>query len=181
MENFVELILEVLFNRSKQNPEKMPDDIPYNPNFLIRYHTKKMTVKIVVSLIIIAIFSFLYFLINDSTRYLYLLFIILSAFLLILTIHAISFRCLVTEEYIKSSHWGLFVKHINWCKVSCIKVIEQTGEKSVIIAIYNDEGKCVIDLNTDMNNVWYIVKMAETKRIIIKQEKDLSLKQISRL
>ena len=105
----------------------------------------------------------------------------MSAFLLILTIHAISFRCLVTEEYIKSSHWGLFVKHINWCKVSCIKVIEQTGEKSVIIAIYNDEGKCVIDLNTDMNNVWYIVKMAETKRIIIKQEKDLSLKQISRL
>ena len=51
----------------------------------------------------------------------------------------------------------------------------------MIIAIYNEEGKCVIDVNTDMDNAWYVVKMAEVKGITIKGEKDLSLKQISHL
>jgi len=36
-------------------------------------------------------------------------------------------------------------------------------------------------LITDMENAWYVVKMAEEKSITIKQEKDLSLKQISQL
>ena len=45
----------------------------------------------------------------------------------------------------------------------------------------HEEGKCVIDLSTDMENVWYIVKMAEVKNITVKHEKNLSLKQISHL
>jgi hypothetical protein len=32
-----------------------------------------------------------------------------------------------------------------------------------------------------MDNVWYVVKMAEAKNITVKHEKDLSLKQISHL
>ena len=75
----------------------------------------------------------------------------------------------------------MFSKHIEWDNVLFIRVVEQTNEKSVIVAIYNKDGKCVIDLNTDMDNVWYVVKMAESKSITVKHEKDLSLKQISHL
>ena len=62
-----------------------------------------------------------------------------------------------------------------------MRVVEQTNEKSVIIALYNQTGKCVIDFNTDMENAWYIVKMAEQKEIEIKNEKDLTIKQLAHL
>jgi hypothetical protein len=70
---------------------------------------------------------------------------------------------------------------VKWSQVPCVRVIERTDEKNTIVAIYNEDGKCFIDMNTDMDNVWYVVKMAEVKNIMIKHEKDLSLKQISRL
>ena len=75
----------------------------------------------------------------------------------------------------------MFKKQLHWSRVQCIRVVEKTEEKSVIIAIYDESGKCIIDLNTDMENAWYVVKMAEEKSIVIKHEKDLSLKQISHL
>ena len=72
-------------------------------------------------------------------------------------------------------------KQLQWSNVKCLRVIEKTDEKSLIIAIYDERGKCIIDLNTDMENAWYLVKMAEEKSINIYHEKDLSLKQISHL
>ena len=90
-------------------------------------------------------------------------------------------RCSVTEILLKSSYWGLLKKQFPWSAVRCVRVVEKTEEKSVIIAVYDESGKCVIDLNTDMENAWYVVKMAEEKSIIIHYEKDLSLKQISHL
>jgi hypothetical protein len=90
-----------------------------------------------------------------------------------------SFRCSVTETLLESSYWGLLKKQFQWSDVQCVRVIEKSDEKSVIIAIYDESGKCIIDLNTDMENAWYVVKMAEEKSIIIYHEKDLSLKQIS--
>ena len=62
-----------------------------------------------------------------------------------------------------------------------MRVVEETNEKNVIIALYDQTSKCVIDFNTDIENVWYIVKMAERKSINIKHEKDLSIKQLLHL
>lgn len=159
----------------------MPDDISYNPNFTVKHPTKKTIARIVATLIIIAVFALLSIIVDTDTRILYAIFIVLLGVLLTLTLIAFSFRCYVTEKHIQKSYWGLFSKHIEWKKVSCVRVVEKTDETSVIIAIYNDDGKCVIDLNTDMENVWSIVKMAEAKNITVKHEKDLSLKQISHL
>ena len=181
MGHIVELITELLFGLAKNKPDKMPDDILYNSNFTVKHPAKKTIAQIVATLVIIAVYALLLIIVDADTQFLYIIFIILFGALLILSLITFSFRCYVTEQHIKKNYWGLFSKHIEWDNVSCIRVVEQTNEKSVIVAIYNKDGKCVIDLNTDMDNVWYVVKMAESKSITVKHEKDLSLKQISHL
>ena len=66
-------------------------------------------------------------------------------------------------------------------KGSISKDITKLAINDIIIAVYDESGKCIIDLNTDIENAWYVVKMPEEKNIVIKKEKDLSLKQISHL
>ena len=181
MGHFIEIIVELLFGLAKDKPDKMPENISYNPCFTVRHPVKKTIARMIATLIVIGVFSIFWIFVDSDTRILYLIFIVLLGILLMLSLMAFSFRCYVTEQYIQKSNWGMFCKHIEWNNVSCIRVVEQTDEKSVIIAIYNNDGKCFIDLNTDMENVWYVVKMAEAKNITVKHEKDLSLKQISHL
>ena len=61
--------------------------------------------------------------------------------------------------------------------------IQEVGEDEVEIyaVVSAEEIEMYTILNTDMDNVWYVVKMAESKSITVKHEKDLSLKQISHL
>ena len=181
MGHFFELVFEAIFGLAKETPDKMPDDIIYNPNFTVRHPKKKTFARVVASIIVVGVFSLGCIFVDIDTKILYILFSVLFSIVFLLSLIAFSFRCYVTEQYIKKNYWGLFSKHIEWDNVSCIRVVEQTNEKSVIVAIYNKDGKCVIDLNTDMDNVWYVVKMAESKSITVKHEKDLSLKQISHL
>lgn len=181
MEHFVELVAELLFGFAKHSPDQMPDDITYKPEFVVKHPTKQTIARVIASLIIIVVFSVLCLIVKDDTRFLFAIFIILSLVLLVLTLISFSFRCVVTESFLESSYWGLFRKRILWSDIRCIRVVEKTDEKGVIVAIYNENGKCVIDLNTDMNNTWYVVKMSEEKNITIKHEKNLSLKQILHL
>ncbi len=181
--------MEILFKNNytrnrecaKNSPDKMPEDITYKPNFIVKHPTKKNIARILASLIIMIVFSVLWTITKDDTRFLFVSFIVLAFAILALSLIAFSFRCFVSERFLERSYWGLNKKHILWSDVQCIRVIEKIDEKSVIIAIYNVDGKCVLDLNTDMENVWYVIKMAEQKNITIKHEKDLSLKQISHL
>ena len=181
MEHFFELVAELIFGFAKYSPDKMPDDITYKPNFIVKHPTKKNIARILATLIIVIAFLLLWIIVKHETRYLFAIFVILGFALLVLSLFSFSFHCCVTESFLESSFWGLFKKKLQWSNVQCIRVVEKTDEKDVIIAIYDESGKCIIDLNTDMDNAWYIVKMAEEKNIIIKLEKDLSLKQISHL
>lgn len=181
MEHFIEIIAESIFGLAKETPDKMPEDMMYQPNFIVRHPMKKTLARTVASLIVGGVFSLVCLFMDIDTRILYIAFVILFGSVFFLSLIALSFRCCVSERCIKKSYWGLFGKAMEWHRVSCVRVIEKTDEKSVIIAIYNEDGKCVIDVNTDMDNAWYVVKMAEVKGITIKREKDLSLKQISHL
>ena len=181
MEHLFELVTELLFGIAKHTPDKMPDDITYNPKFIVKHPIKKNIARIIATLIIIITFSLLWMIVENETRYLFVIFVVLGFALLVLSLISFSFRCSVTEILLESSYWGLLKKQIQWSNVRCVRVVEKTDENSVIIAIYDENGKCIIDLNTDMENAWYVVKMAEEKSITIKHEKDLSLKQISHL
>lgn len=150
----------------------MPDEITYNPNFIVKHPIKKNIARILATAIIIIVFSLLWIFVKDDTRVLFLIFILLAVVLFLFSLSAFSFKCSVTENSLKSSYWGLFAKQIQWSDVQCIKVIEHTGEKSVIIAIYNENGKSIMDFNTDMDNTWYVVKMAEAKKITVNHEQE---------
>ncbi len=181
MGHLFELVTELLFGFAKHTPDKMPDDITYNPKFIVKHPIKKNIAKIIAALIIIIAFSLLWMIVKHETRYLFVIFVVLGFTLLVLSLISFSFRCSVTETLLESSYWGLLKKQFQWSDVQCVRVVGKSDEKSVIIAIYDESGKCIIDLNTDMENAWYVVKMAEEKSIIIYHEKDLSLKQISHL
>ena len=181
MEHFVEVIMELLFSLHKDTPDKMPEDIAYNPCFVVGLSTKKIVFKILTTLILICVPVLLLRVVHGNTRLLFIALIILLSIALIFILTGVSFRCFVSEQYIHKSHWGMFRKHLEWSSVSCIRIVEKTNEHYVIIAIYNENGKCIIDLDSELDNAWYVVKMAEVKNIEVKHEKDLSLKQISQL
>lgn len=181
MGHFFEFVTELLFGLARHSPDEMPNDITYKSDFIVKHPTKKNLARIFASLLIIVVFLLLWLIIKHETRYLFAIFVVLGCVLLVLSLVSFSFRCVVTETFLESSYWGLSKKYIPWRNIQCVRIIEKTDEKSVMIALYNKNGKCVIDINTDMENAWYVVKMTEEKSIIIKREKDLSLKQTSRL
>ena len=180
MEHFVELVLDLLFGLAKDTPDKMPET-EYIEHFIVMHPHKKTIARICATFIIIAVFSFLWIFIKHEARYLFAIFVGLGIILFALSLFAFSFRCDVNHTEISHSCFWLFKKKIKWQDIICARVVERTNEKGVIIALYNQAGKCVIDFNTDMENAWYIVKMAEQKEIEIKNEKDLTIKQLAHL
>ena len=84
----------------------------------------------------------------------------------------------MTTETIHKTVLFVFKKIILWKDIICIRVIEKTDESEVTIALYNKDKKCVSDIGTNMENAWYIVKMAEHKNIEIRKEKDLTIRQM---
>ena len=180
MEHFVEFVLELLFGLAKDIPDKKPE-MEYIDHFIVKHPRKKTIARICATLIIVALFSVLWILIKHETRYLFAIFVGLGIMLFALSLFAFSFKCDIDDTEISRSSFWLFQKKIKWQDILCVRVVEQTNEKGVIIALYNQTGKCVIDFNTNMENVWYIVKMAEQKEIEIRNEKDLTLKQLAHL
>ena len=180
MEHFVELILELLFGLAKGAPDKKPE-IEYVDNFIVKHPRKKTIARICATLIIVTLFSILWIFIKHETRYLFAVFVGLGIILFALSLFAFSFKCDIDDTKISRSFFWMFQKKIKWQDILCVRVVEQTNEKSVIIALYNQTGKCVIDFNTDMENAWYVVKMAEQKGIEVRNEKDLTLKQLAHL
>ncbi len=177
---FAELFLEILLGYAKGTPEKMPV-IDYKPSFTVCYNRKKALTKTAVSLIIITVFSLLWIFIKHETRYLFLIFTVLGTMLLILAVISFSYKCSVDDKNIVKSFIGCFKKRILWEDIICIRKVENTGEKHVIIALYGKDGKCTVDLTSDMQNAWYVVKMAEHLGIEIKEERDLTLKELAKL
>lgn len=180
MKHLIELILELLFGIIKDSPEKMPE-IEFKEHFIIKYNSKKTIARICASLIVIIIFSSLWFLIKYETRILFAIFVFLGTVLLALSVYTFSFVCYVSDKEISRKFLLIFSKKIKWNDIQCVRVVEQSNEKTVTIALYNQIGKCIIDFNTDMENAWYVIKMAEHLSIFIKYDKDLSIKQLARL
>ena len=180
MEHFIEGILELLFNRiSKESPEKIPE-IQYRENYIIKSSRRKIVLNTVASLLLIALFVgfWLIFNVDKDTKILFLIFILLGLIILSFTLSVASYKCTVTPEKLTLRLLFFIKKSIVWKDIICLRIIEMSDEKNVIIALYNKEKKCVYDVATGMQNVWYLVKMAEYKGIEIRKEKDLTIKQI---
>ena len=78
---FIEIIAELLFGLAKDKPDKMPENISYNPCFTVRHPVKKTIARIIATLIVIGVFSIFWIFVDSDTRILYLIFIVCSSYL----------------------------------------------------------------------------------------------------
>lgn len=178
MEHFIEGVLELLFGLIKFKPEQMPD-ITYRSDFTVKHYPKHILGLIVLSLVVILVFSVLAFIFSNVPMAVF--FGILTFVLLLLSAYSFTYRCAVTEEKMMQRTFGLLKKTVFWKDIICVRIITKTNDSSVTIAIYNNDKKCVIDFCSPMQNFWHIVKMAEYKGIEIRKEKDLSIKELSHI
>ena len=176
-----DLILEIFFGFAKHRPDEMPD-IEYVGHFTMKYPTKKTVARICIAAVFTVVFSVLWVVIKDGTRYLFAIFSLLGIVLLLLSLLSLSFECTVTEYAIRYAYCGiLFNKEIKWEDVLCIRVVERHHERDVAIVLYDHEGERIVDFSSEVENAWYIVKMAECRGIEVKKEKDLSLEEMRHL
>ena len=180
MEHFIEGVLELIFGLAKETPESMPE-IEYKNSFMVKNTTKKIIMRIIALLLVATVFSVGCLFVDLDTRILFFVFIVLLSFIALISIDALSFRCFVNEKALTASSLFMFKKNIFWEDIICVRKCETTNEKSVCIVLYGKSKKCILDISTDMENAWYIVKMAEYKNIEIREEKDLTIKQIRKL
>lgn len=180
MQHFIEGILELIFGLAKDTPESMPE-IEYKNAFLVKSTKKKMIMRIVASLIFAILFSIGCLFVDLDTRILFFVFIVLLAVIALFSTDALSFRCFVNEQNLTVSSFFMFKRSISWEDIICVRKCETTNEKSVWIVLYDKDKKRVLDISTEMENAWYVIKMAENKSIEIREEKDLTTKQMRHL
>lgn len=160
--------------------------IPSNRNLFISYSGDTLetifqnAVWICIAAVITLVFYVLWILIKDQTRYLFVVFSLLGGILLVL--FSLSFECTVDEYAIRYAYYGvLFKKEIKWQDVLCVRTVERHHEKDVTVVLYDNDGNGIATFSSEMENVWYVVKMAEHQGIEVKKEKDLTLNEIRRL
>ena len=159
----------------------MPD-IVYAERFTVKYPRERIMTRITVASVATAVFALLWLCIEGATRYLFTIFTVLSAILLLLFLFCLSFECSVTDSMIRYAYCGfLFKKEILWDSVRCVRIVERNHEKDVSIILYDRCGQETVDFHSEMENAWFIVKAAEHRGIEIRKERDLSLKELRRL
>ena len=177
MGHFIEGILELIFGYAKNTTESMPE-IEYKNSFIVKNHPKKIIMRIIASLIIAVAFSVGCLFVDLDTRILFFVFIILLFFITIFSIDALLFKCDVNEQTLSVASLFCIKKTVRWEDIICVRKCETSNEKSVWIVLYSKDKKRIVDIPTEMKNAWYIIKMAEHKYIEIRNEKDLTAKQM---
>ena len=180
MQHFIEGISELIFGLAKDTPESMPE-IEYKNSFVVKNIKKKIVMRIIASLISAIVFSVGCLFVDVDTKILFFVFIVLLVFIALFSIDVLSFRCFVNEQNLTASSFFMFKRSISWDDIICLRKCETTNEKSVWIVLYGKDKKRVLDISTEMENAWYIIKMAKYKNIEIRKEKDLTTKQMRHL
>ena len=180
MEHFIEAALELLFGLFKSEHKEQPD-VDLKNEFKVYYNKTASVIFLSILFLGCALFLAASFFVGSDTK---ILFYIFSAPLFIcfgLNLFLFSIKYDVNNEKIAKTTLLFFKKQILWDEICCVRIIEKDDDSNVIIALYNNDKKCVLDFLSEMENVWHIVKMAEFKNIEIRNEKNLSIKQIRRL
>ena len=174
-------LLEGLFGCFKAKPQKRPELIEHQEEFTVHISQKRKTVILSLYGFLSALFLFLSLLVDRDTAILFYIFGGLTFTLFVLMLFIYSNHYDITDDRVKQTRLFLPPKEILWRDVICVRIINQTDNDDIIIALYQKDKKLAIDVSTKFENAWQVVKMAEDKGIEIREEKDLSLKQIKHL
>ncbi len=165
----------------KSKPDIMPG-IEYKSEFIVKHKSSQIFAKCILSIaiIIISIICFIFTHNDTENSPLFIIFAVLGVLTLLPAIYASLYKCKIDEKTLVRCE--MFKKKTyNWSDIVCVRKIETTNQHSLTIALYNKNGKLIFDCATDMGNAWYILKMAEAKGIEIREEKDLTIKQLNHL
>ena len=176
--SIVEICLELC---GKTKPDTIPD-IEYKKEFVVKYTGVRIFIKSLVSimLIIISAVCFAVTYGDKETGPIFLIFSVLGIVTLLPAVYAMLYKCIIDEENLICCK-NFKRKKYEWRCILCIRKIATKNQHALTIALYDKSGKCIFDCDTDMENAWCIIKMADKKGIEIREEKDLSIKQINHL
>ena len=174
-------LLEGLFGCLKAKPQKRPEIKEAQEEFTVHPRKKRKNVVLSLYVFFTALFLFLSLLVDRDTAILFYVFsgLTFTLFVLVLFIHSNHYD--VTGDRIEQTRLFLAPKEILWQDVICVRIINQEDDDDILIALYRQDGSLAIDVSAKFENAWQLVKMAEDKGIEIREEKDLSLKQIKHL
>ena len=83
-------------------------------------------------------------------------------------------RCTIVRKFLFCR------KTVYWRDVTCAKILEKSGEKDVILALYSGE-RLVMDICSPMKNFWKIVKLAESRGLTVQREAYVSIRKMKHL
>lgn len=180
MEHIVEAVMELLFGFFKKKPGACPQ-VELKEEFLVHYQKSTSLISLTVCFLGSVLFFVLSFFVDSDTKILFYIFSSLFIIVCFLFLFLFSTRCRVTTEKLEKTVLFFFKKNILWKDISCLRIIEKDDESSLTFALYNYDKCCVLDLFSDMENAWHIVEMAKAKGIEIRNEKNLTVKQMKKL
>ncbi len=180
MEHFIEGFLELLFSFAKSKPKKRPT-LEQKNDFVVHYNKVASIISLPPSFLAGTAFLGFSFIMDNDTKVLFIIFSVLFFLTFFLFSFLFSIKYYINKKEIVKQTLFFFKKTILWEDIICLRIIEKTDESEVTIALYGKDKKLALDVSSQMENAWYLVNMAETKQIEVKKEKDLSLKQLSKL
>ena len=180
MEIIAEFVLEILFECIKKKPEKRPE-LESKDAFTVYPSKKRKVFFLTLYGFLAALFLFLSLLVDPDTAVLFYIFSALFSIIFCFSLYIFGTRYEANTETVEKSTLFFSRKTILWQDVICVRIITQGEDDDIIIALYQKDGKLSLDASTKLKNTWQLVKMAEDKGIEIREEKDLSLKEIKHL
>ena len=177
LDDLFEAGLELAFDQlPKAQPEKMPD-LPDMDAYTVKHPVA--TAAIMQLILVVATVGCC--VAAPFTHEIFYVFAFLSGILFLLYSYSFSIQCTVTQEKLSKRVLFLIKKEISWTEIRCVRVVEKTDVSAVTIILYGQNGKSVADYSSDMDNAWQLVKTALRKRIPVREEKDLTIRQMSHL
>lgn len=157
----------------EERPEQMPD-IEYIPEFVIKYNPEELIARRIVWILLLVIA------VSSITKN----FIAVCGIVLVMLAGmgvSLQHRYFVTPDHIVVRPSRLFLrKEVFWEDMIGLRIVETRKTSSVRLILYDKMKLRVLDLSTPMENLWYLVKMAEHKNIEIRKEKNISELELMR-
>ncbi len=169
MEELIEAALEFVFSLFGVKHAEMPE-VDYKDSFIIKYSTKRLVIQTCVISLFIVAFIVVFILMQDDTRFLFIIFSVCLLILLIINVINLLYRCMVNEEGFKISYCGRLSRYVSWQEVLCVLIKQKNERIEVDIEVLDCNGRCIFDFSSNMQNAWYAVKMAEDKGLEVRHE-----------
>ncbi len=161
-------MLGLLFSSAKDSPEQMPCNLEYKKSFILRLPTAEVKRELFLALLSVTVVIFGFWLNNDTVGRIF----IVPSLMLVICLLTDTSPVYVNEECIDFKGFVLGRRRkIFWRDITKLRLLENYDSAKVIAVLFRDE-KSLLSIDTDYENFWYVVKMAEQKGIQTEKHKD---------